>query len=121
MPFAKRIESPSQSCYWNSHFTAAPWALEDGIDSGALTERLAKVYGREHASRIVGTACVRLRLAEGMPAGDAITMLERRRVELSSGDCRAYSIEIFLDVRRAMLAKHGTLIPSQKAMRHAAA
>ena len=122
MPFAKPLQCPPESRYWNCHFTAALWELEDGSDVDSLTERLTKRYGRENARRIVDTASVRLWLAEGVPPSDVITMLEsRRRIELSPCDCRAYAIEILLNVRQAMLAEHGTLILSRKALHHAAA
>ena len=122
MPSAKPTQSVSQSRYWNSHFTAALWALEDGIDRVSLTEKLAKLYGQEDARRIVDTASVRLWLAEGVPPSDAITMLEsRRRFELSPCDCRAYAIEILLNVRQAMKTEHGTFIPSRKVLHNAAA
>lgn len=122
MPSAKANKSLLQHRYWNSHFTAALWALEDGTDSDALTDKLTNLYGRENAQRIVDTASVRLWLAEGVPPNDAITMLEcRRRVELSPCDGRAYAIEILLNVRQAMQTEHGTLIPSRKAVHHAAA
>jgi len=122
MPSAMPTQSVSQSRYWNSHFTAALWALEDGIDRVSLTEKLAKLYGQEDARRIVDTASVRLWLAEGVPSSDAITMLEsRHRFELSPCDCRGYAIEILLSVRQAMQAEHGTLIPTRKALHHVAA
>ena len=114
MPSAKPTQSVSQSRYWNSHFTAALWALEDGIDRVSLTEKLAKLYGQEDARRIVDTASVRLWLAEGMRPGDAITMQEsRRRLEMSALECRAYTIEILLHVRQAMGSEDGPLASSR--------
>ena len=122
MRSAKPIQSPSQNRYWNSYFTAALWPLEDRSDVDSLTERLTKRYGRHKGRRIVDTASVRLWLAEGVPPSDAITMLEsRRRFELSPCDCRAYAIEILLNVRQAMKTEHGTFIPSRKVLHNAAA
>jgi hypothetical protein len=119
---AKPLPSPSKGRDWNSHFTAALWALEDGIESDALVEKLTTLYGRENARGIVDTASVRLWLAEGVSPSDAITMLEcRRRVELSACDRRAYAIEILLNVRQAIRAEDGPLIPSRKDLHHAAA
>jgi hypothetical protein len=102
--------------------TAALWALEDGIEPDALTEKLTKLYGQDYGRKIVDTASVRLWLAEGVPPSDAMTMLEcRRRVELSPCDCRAYAIEILLTVRQAIQVEDGPLISSRKDLRHVAA
>ena len=104
---------PAEPC-WNSRLTAALWALEDGIEPDALTEKLTKLYGRDKGRRIVDTASVRLWLAEGLRPGDAITMLEsRRRLEMSASECRAYAIEILLNVRQAMGSEDGPLASSR--------
>ena len=122
MPSAKRFDSSSAKLCWNSRLTAALWALEDGIESDALTEKLTKLYGHEYGRKIVDAASVRLWLAEGVPPGDAITMIEcRRRVELSPCDCRAYAIEILLNVREAMRSEEGPLVSSRREPHHAAA
>ena len=122
MRSAKRFDSSSAKLCWNSRLTAALWALEDGIESDALTEKLTKLYGQEYGRKIVDTASVRLWLAEGVPPSDAMTMLEcRRRVELSPCDCRAYAIEILLTVRQAIQVEDGPLISSRKDLRHVAA
>lgn len=119
---AKRFQSSSAKLCWNSQLTAALWALEDGIESDALTEKLTRLYGHEYGRKIVDAASVRLWLAEGVPPSDAITMLEgRRRVELSPCDCRAYAIEILLSVREAMRSEDGPLISSRREPDHAAA
>lgn len=105
--------SPAQPC-WNSRLTAALWALEDGIEPDALTEKLAKLYGRDRGRRIVDTASVRLWLAEGGRPSDAITMLDsRRRLEMSASECRAYAIGILLNVRQAMGSEDGPLASSR--------
>ncbi len=118
MRSAKPLHSfPAEPCL-NSRLTATLWALEDGIESDALTERLTKLYGREHASRIVDTASVRLWLAEGVPPSDAITTLEsRRRLEMSVSEHWAYAIEILLNVRQAMGSEDGPLASSRNESR----
>ena len=122
MRSAKRFDSSSAKLCWNSRLTAALWALEDGIEPDALTEKLTKLYGQDYGRKIVDTASVRLWLAEGVPPSDAMTMLEcRRRVELSPCDCRAYAIEILLTVRQAIQVEDGPLISSRKDLRHVAA
>ena len=105
--------SPAEPC-WNCRLTAALWAIEDGIEPDALTEKLTKLYRRDRGRRIVDMASVRLWLAEGVRPGDAITMLEsRRRLEMSASECRAYTIEILLNVRQAMGAEDGSLASSR--------
>jgi len=53
------------------------------------------------ARRTVDVASAQLWLSEGVPFGDAITMLEvRRRFELSPSDCRVYAIEVGLSALR---------------------
>jgi hypothetical protein len=122
MRSAKRFDSSSAKLCWNSRLTAALWALEDGIEPDALTEKLTKLYGQDYGRKIVDTASVRLWLAEGVPPSDAMTMLEcRRRVELSPCDCRAYAIEILLTVRQAIQVEDRPLISSRKDLRHVAA
>ena len=50
---------------------------------------------------LIDVASAQLWLAEGVPFGDAITMLEvRRRFELSPSDCRVYAMEIVLFAQR---------------------
>ena len=99
---------------WNSRLTTALWALEDGIEPNSLTEKLAKLYGRDRGRRIVDIASVRLWLAEGVRSSDAITMLEsRRRLEMSASECRAYAIEILLNFRQAMGSEDGLLASSR--------
>ena len=122
MRSAKRSQSSSAKLCWNSQMTAALWALEDGIESDALAEKLTKLYGKEYGRKIVDTASVRLWLAEEVPPSDAITMLEcRRQVELSPCDCRTYAIEILLNVREAMRSEDGPLVSSRREPHHAAA
>ena len=105
--------SPVEPC-WNSRLTAALWALEDGIEPDALTEKLTKLYGRNVGRRIVDMASVRLWLAEEVRPSHAITMLEsRRRLEMSVSESRAYAIEILLNVRQAMHSEDGPLASSR--------
>lgn len=109
--------SPAEPC-WNSRLTAALWALEDGIEPDALTEKLGNLYGRDMGRRIVDMASVRLWLAEGVRPGDAITMLEsRRQLEMSASECRTYAIEILLNVRQAMGSEDGPLASSRNESR----
>jgi hypothetical protein len=118
MRSAKTLHSSPAEPRWNSRLTAALWALEDGIESDALTEQLTKLYGRDRGRRIVDMASVRLWLAEGVRPGDAITMLySRRRLEMSASECRAYAIEILLNVRRAMHSEDGPLVSSRNESR----
>lgn len=114
MRSAKSQHSPPAEPCWNSRLTAALWALEDGIEPDALTEKLTKLYNRNSGRCIVDMASVRLWVAEGMRPGDAITMLEsRRRLEMSASEFRAYAIEILLNVRQAMGSEDGPLASSR--------
>ena len=109
--------SPAEPC-WNSRLTPALWALEDGIEPDALTKRLTKLYGRDRGRRIVDMASVRLWLAEGVRPGDAMTMLDsRRRLELSASECRAYAIEVLLNLQQAMPSEDGPLTSSRNESR----
>ena len=114
MRSAKQLHSSASEPRWNSRLTAAVWALEDGIEPDALTEKLAKLYGRERGRRIVDMAAVRRWLAEGVRPSDAITALESgRRLEMSASECRAYAMRILLNVRQAMGSEGGPLAPSR--------
>jgi len=118
MRSAKTHDSSTAEPCWNSRLTAALWALEDGIEPDALTEKLAKLYGRDRGRRIVDMASVRLWLAEGVRPSDATTMLEsRRRLEMSASECRAHAIEILLNVREAMGSEDGLLASSRRESR----
>lgn len=114
MRSAEPLHSPPAEPCWNNRLTPALWALEDGIEPDALTEKLTKLYGRDRGRRIVDMASVRLWLAEGVRPGDAMTMLDsRRRLELSASECRAYAIEILLNVRQAVGSEDGPLASSR--------
>lgn len=122
MPSAKPIQSPSQTCIWSSHCTAALWAIQEGAEVETLTRQLARRYGRTIARRIVDTASARLWLAEGFPSGDIATMVEaRHRFELSASECRTHAIEVLLTVRQAMLAETESRINLRREVHHAAA
>lgn len=114
MRSAKPQHSSLAEPCWNSRLTAALWALEDGIEPDALTEKLTKLCGRDRGRRIVDMASVRLWLAEGVRSSDAITMLEsRRRLEMSASECRVYTFEILLNVQQAMGSEDGPLASSR--------
>jgi len=63
----------------------------------------------------------RLWLAEGIPIGDVLTMLEaRHRFELSLADCRAYAVQILWSAE-ALCQLETDRIPNPKESRNAAA
>ena len=74
------------------------------------------------ARRAVDVASAQLWLSEGVPFGDAITMVEvRRRFNLSPNDCRVYAIEVVLAAQREYCDSLCQQIVHQEEMQNAVA
>ncbi|MGB0065724.1 MAG: DNA-primase RepB domain-containing protein, partial [Terracidiphilus sp.] len=85
--------------------------LTRGVDATKLTRELAsrradKSNPLYYAQRTVDVASARLWLAEGIPIGDIITMLEvRRRFEISPALCSARAQEIAATAQRMIVRR----------------
>ena len=74
------------------------------------------------AGRLADIASANLRLANGAPMTDVLTMLEvRHRFELSSADCRAYATEVLWAAQQQIHTTKPNLKPHRKEPHHAAA
>jgi hypothetical protein len=74
------------------------------------------------ARHAVDVASAQLWLSEGVPFGDAITMVEvRRRFEFSPNDCRIYAIESVLKAQRENCNSKRQQIVHQKEIEDAVA
>lgn len=87
--------------------------LAHGQDAAKLTRELASRRADKpdplyYAQRTVDVASARLWLADGVPVGDVVTMLEvRRRFEIPAALCAARAREIAATARQ-MIARHKT-------------
>ncbi len=102
-------------------------ALQAANGTGNLARELALRHSKKHRSavrsrRFADVASARLRLADGFPFADLLTMLEvRRRFELSPDVARAYAVEILSAARAEIVTANQPLITHRKESLHAAA